>query len=127
MENKSSESLASTFDGGLTEDEAARRLKEYGPNEVPEKKSSLTMRLAKKFWGLTSWMLEFTVALEWILGKYIEAYVITILLFFNAAVSFIQEEKANNAVELLRQKLIVKTRVKRGGKWNQGPPEEPRQ
>ena len=69
MENKSSESLASTFDGGLTEDEAAGRLKEYGPNEVPEKKTSLTMRLAKKFWGLTQWMLEFTVALEWILGK----------------------------------------------------------
>ena len=124
MENKSSESLASTFDGGLTEDEAARRLKEYGPNEVPEKKSSLTMRLAKKFWGLTQWMLEFTVALEWILGKYIEAYVIIILLIFNAAVSFIQEEKANSAVELLRQKLIVKTRVKRGGKWIQVPARE---
>ena len=49
---------------------------------------------------------------------------IAILLVFNAAVSFIQEEKANSAVELLRQKLTVKTRVKRGGEWIQVPARE---
>jgi H+-transporting ATPase len=125
MENKSpDESLSSTIDGGLTPEEATRRLEEYGPNEVSEKRASPLLRFVSKFWGLTPWMLEFTVALEWVLGKYLEAYVIVILLVFNAAVSFIQEEKANSAVELLRQKLTVKTRVKRGGEWIQVPARE---
>jgi len=100
---------------GLSIDEAKKRLAEYGYNEVPEKKPNPILKFATKFWGLTSWMLEFTVILEWILGKYLEAYVIVILLLFNAVVSFIQEKKASSAVDLLRQKLAVKTRVKRGG------------
>ena len=49
---------------------------------------------------------------------------IAILLVFNAAVSYLQEEKANSAVELLRQKLTVKTRLKRGGEWIQLPARE---
>jgi H+-transporting ATPase len=115
---------SSIIGDGLTTEEAHRRLKEYGPNEVPEKKTSPILRFAKKLWGLTPWMLEFTIILEWILGKTLEAYVIAILLLFNAVVSYIQEEKANSAVELLRQKLTVKTRVKRGGEWIQVPARE---
>jgi len=102
---------------GLSLEETKKRLVEYGYNEVPEKKPNPILKFATKFWGLTSWMLEFTVIMEWILGKYLEAYVIIILLVFNAVVSFIQEEKASSAVDLLRQKLAVKTRVKRGGVW----------
>ena len=113
------EALASNMELGLTLEETVKRLKEYGPNEIPEKKIRSILNLVKKFWGLTPWMLEFTVALEWVLGKYLEAYVIIILLCFNAAISFIQEEKANSAVELLRQKLTVEARVKRGGEWIQ--------
>jgi len=102
---------------GLTTDEAKRRLAVYGYNEVPEKKPKLILKFATKFWGLTSWMLEFTFIMEWILGKYFEAYVIIALLGFNAVVSFIQEEKASSAVDLLRQKLAVQARVKRDGVW----------
>lgn len=117
-------SLTPNVNEGLTQEEAAKRLGEYGPNEVPEKKRNPLLRFINKFWGLTPWMLEFTVALEWILGKYLEAYVIAILLIFNAAVSYLQEEKANSAVDLLRQKLTVKTRVRRGGEWLQVPARE---
>ena len=125
MDQKSpDDSLASSIGDGLSLEEVARRLSEYGPNEVPEKKTNPILRFAGKFWGLTPWMLEFTVALEWALSKYLEAEVIAILLLFNAAVSFIQEEKANSAVQLLRQKLTVKTRVKRGGEWIQLPARE---
>ncbi|MCX6654936.1 MAG: HAD-IC family P-type ATPase, partial [Candidatus Bathyarchaeota archaeon] len=118
------ESLTHSVDGGLTQEEVSKRLREYGPNEVPEKKRNPLLQFIDKFWGLTPWMLEFTVALEWVLGKYLEAYVIAILLVFNAAVSFLQEEKANGAVDLLRRKLTVKTRVRRGGEWIQLPARE---
>ena len=124
MENKSSDESSPSFTiGGLTQ-EVSKRQREYGSNEVPEKKTSPILRFAKNFWGLTPWMLEFTIVLEWVLGKYLEAIVIAVLLIFNAAVSYIQEEKANGAVELLRQKLTVMSRVKRGVGWTQVPARE---
>jgi hypothetical protein len=39
------------LDRGLGSDDAQRRLKEYGYNEVPEKKVNPLLKLAKKFWG----------------------------------------------------------------------------
>jgi len=118
MEDRtSSEAAIFNIDDGLTAEEARRRLTEYGYNEVPEKKADPILRFAVKLWGLTPWMLEFTVVMEWVLGKYLEAYVIVGLLVFNAIMSFVQEEKANSAVDLLRQKLAVNARVKRGRAW----------
>lgn len=43
---------------GLTEAEANRRLEIYGFNEVPKHRINLGLALARKFWGLTAWMLE---------------------------------------------------------------------
>ena len=109
---------------GLTQDEARRRISKYGYNEVPERKTNPLLKLGEKFWGITPWMLELTVLMEWLLGKYMEAYVILALLIFNAAVSFVQEEKANGAVALLRRRLMVNARVKRGGEWSLVPARE---
>ena len=69
-------------------------------------------------------MLEITILLEWFLGKYFEMYVVMGLLIFNAALGFFQDERANSALELLRQKLKINARVKRGGKWQVIPARE---
>jgi H+-transporting ATPase len=55
---------------GLTSEEARKRIDEYGHNEVPEKKVSRTIRFIKKFWGLTPRILEITIGLGWVLGRY---------------------------------------------------------
>ncbi len=102
---------------GLTTEEAVNRLKQFGYNEVLEKKTGFHIKFGKKFWGVTPWMLELTVVLEWFLGKYTEAYFIAGLLTFNAIVGYLQEERANSAVALLRTKLTVNARVKRDGQW----------
>jgi len=81
------------LDRGLSSDDAQRRLKEYGYNEVPEKKVNPLLKLAKKFWGVTPWMLELTVGMELALGKVIEACVIFGLLSFNAAVSYTRRRR----------------------------------
>ncbi|MGB9815796.1 MAG: plasma-membrane proton-efflux P-type ATPase [Thermoplasmata archaeon] len=102
---------------GLNSDEVNRRLSQYGYNEVPEIKESKWKRLARKFWGITPFMLEFTMVFSIIIKSYIDAYIIAALLIVNAIIGFIQEERASKAVELLKKKLQVNARVLRDGKW----------
>lgn len=102
---------------GLSSEEIQSRLKKYGYNEVIEKVINPIKKFFKKFWGITPWMLEFTIILEFFLGKSFEAYVILGLLVFNAIIGFFQEEKASSAITLLKQKLNIKARVKRNGEW----------
>ncbi|BDC18054.1 plasma-membrane proton-efflux P-type ATPase [Acidianus sp. HS-5] len=102
---------------GLTEKEAEERIKKYGYNEVKEKKENPVIKFLKKFWAPVPWMLEVTIVITYILGKYLDMYIILFLLVFNSIVSFVQEKRAENAVELLKQKLNVKARVLRDGKW----------
>ena len=109
--------IATDLENGLSLDEVRQRTIRYGYNEVPEKKANRVFLFAKKFWGITPWMLEVTMVLTWFLGKHLEFYLVMGLLFFNAALGFIQEARANAALELLKQKLSINARVRRDGQW----------
>src|SRR5579863_648149 len=102
---------------GLSEAEAQRRLGQYGPNQIPERRSHPLLTLLKKFWGPIPWMLEATILLQLLLGKRVEAAVIAALLAVNALVSFVEEGRASKALELLRHRLIATARVLRDGAW----------
>ncbi|WP_337859958.1 plasma-membrane proton-efflux P-type ATPase [Ferroplasma sp.] len=102
---------------GLTSDEASRRISQYGPNEVIAKKQSKIIKFLKKFWAPIPWMLEITILITFFLGKYSDMYIILFLLIFNSIISFTQESKADNAVELLKKKLSVQARVLRDKQW----------
>jgi H+-transporting ATPase len=102
---------------GLSREEAEIRLRQYGANTVRKADRHPFLAIAKKFWAPVPWMLEVTVVLELILGKRPEAIIIGLLLVFNAALGFVQENRAQNALALLRQRLPVKARVFRGGQW----------
>ena len=106
---------------GLSSQEAAQRLGHYGPNVVPEEKPHPVRTFLSKFWAPVPWMLELTIFLELYLGKNVEAVVIGFLLVFNAILSFMQENRAQNALALLRDRLIVQTRVLRDGRWQLVP------
>ena len=109
---------------GLTRTEAETRLRQYGPNAVREAKPHLLLAIARKFWAPVPWMLEVTIILELILGKRPEAIIIGFLLVFNAGVGFVQENRAQNALALLRKRLPVKARVLREGQWQLLPAED---
>ncbi|MEM0272098.1 MAG: plasma-membrane proton-efflux P-type ATPase [Thermoprotei archaeon] len=109
---------------GLSSEEARKRLSIYGYNEVVEHKVSFTLVLAKKFWGITPWMLEITIALTWILHKYVDAYIVAGLLIFNAGLSLFEEKRANSAVAALKQRLHIQAKVKRDGEWVSIPARE---
>jgi|SRR5579875_630367 len=102
---------------GLTSTEAGRRLQQYGPNEAVEERRHPVRALLGKFWAPVPWMLEVTIGLQLVLGRPIEALIIAALLVFNAVLGFLQENRASNALALLRRRLTVQARVLRDGRW----------
>ena len=117
MTTENLEPIADLQTRGLTREEASARLRQYGANSVREAKSHLFLAIAQKFWAPVPWMLEATIVLEVILGKRPEAVIIGVLLIFNAGLGLVQENRAQNALALLRKRLPVKARVRRDGQW----------
>jgi H+-transporting ATPase len=102
---------------GLTQTEAQKRLTQYGPNELTEKKTNLFLKFLSYFWGPIPWMIEVAVILSGVVGHWPDFFIILLLLVANAVVGFWEEREASNAIEALKAKLAVKARVKRDGKW----------
>jgi H+-transporting ATPase len=102
---------------GLTSDEVRRRLEEFGPNAVPDTSLHPLRRALTKFWAPIPWMLEAAVVLEVVLGKYVEAGIIAVLLTFNAALVFFQEGRAQATLAALKSRLALNASVRRGGTW----------
>jgi H+-transporting ATPase len=102
---------------GLSQSEVESRIKQYGYNEVLGKKANPLFLFLKKFWGLSTWMLELIIILSLFLHKHSDAYIVLGLLLFNAIIGFIQEYNAANAVEALKKKLQVNVKLLRDGMW----------
>jgi H+-transporting ATPase len=102
---------------GLTQAEATKRLAKYGPNEIEEKKTNALLKFLKYFWGPIPWMIEVAVILSGVVQHWPDFFIILILLFANAIIGFWEERQAGNAIEALKAKLAIKSRVKRDGKW----------
>ncbi len=108
--------LESTSEG-LTEAEAKKRLTQYGPNQIEEKKTNMFLKFLSYFWGPIPWMIEAAVILSAVASHWPDFFIILVLLLANAMVGFFEEREAGNAIEALKAKLAVKARVKRDGKW----------
>jgi H+-transporting ATPase len=102
---------------GLTQAEAQKRLTQYGPNEIEEKKTNEAMKFLSYFWGPIPWMIEVAVILSAVARHWPDFGIILLLLLANAGVGFWEEHQAGNAIAALKAKLAVKARVKRDGKW----------
>jgi H+-transporting ATPase len=109
---------------GLSSDDIPPRLEKYGRNEIVEKKVNPLVKFLKYFWGPIPWMIEGAAILSAVVRHWEDFWIITILLLLNAGVGFWQERKADNAIELLKQKLALRARVRRDGKWQDVPAAE---
>jgi H+-transporting ATPase len=109
---------------GLTQDEASKRLKHYGPNEIKEEKTNPYLKFLSYFWGPIPWMIEIAVILSGVVRHWPDFFIILLLLVSNAVVGFWEEHEAGNAIAALKAKLSVKARVKRDGKWTTPPARE---
>jgi len=102
---------------GLSQAEAQKRLAQYGPNEIEEKKTNPLLKFLTYFWGPIPWMIEVAVILSALVRHWPDFFIILVLLLANAAVGFWEEYQAGNAIAALKAKLAVQTRVRRDGKW----------
>ena len=107
----------STSQDGLSSAEAAKRLQQYGRNEIMEKKQSRLIAYLRYFWGPIPWMIEAAAVISAIIQHWDDLAIISTLLAVNAIVGFWQENKAGNAIELLKKRLALKATALRDGKW----------
>jgi H+-transporting ATPase len=102
---------------GLSQAEAEKRLAQYGPNEIEEKRANPFLKFLTYFWGPIPWMIEAAVILSAVVRHWLDFAIILLLLGSNAVVGFWEEHQAGNAIAALQARLAVKARVKRDGKW----------
>ena len=115
--------LSATPDG-LTQGEAAKRLAQYGPNEIEEEKTNTLLKFLKYFWGPIPWMIEVAVVLSGVVRHWPDFFIILLLLVANATIGFWEERQAGNAIDALKARLAIKARVQRDGKWITPPARE---
>ncbi len=102
---------------GLSNEEAERRLAQFGVNEITEKTTSPIVKFLGYLWGPIPWMIEAAAILSLVVHHWVDLGIIVTLLLFNAGVGFWQEYQAGNAVAALKKKLALKSRVLRQGSW----------
>ena len=102
---------------GLSEDEARIRLDQFGHNRLPEgKRKNALLRFLTHFHDVLIYVLLVAAIGTALLGHWIDTWIILGVVLINALVGFIQEGRAERAIESVRGMLSVSSRVSRGGK-----------
>ncbi len=102
---------------GLSASEAAQRLDRYGPNAITEKKRNPLLSFLQKFIRPIPIMIEIAIIVSAALGNIPDVVLISFLLALNVGVEYLQESRAENVLESLKQRLALKARVLRDGQW----------
>ncbi|KAI8393358.1 plasma-membrane proton-efflux P-type ATPase [Radiomyces spectabilis] len=100
---------------GLSTAEVADRQAKFGLNELPERKTNPFLKFFSYFTGPISYLIEIACIIAAIVGDWIDFGIILALLLINAFIGYIEEAKAESALDALRQTLALKTRCFRNG------------
>src|SRR3989338_1328733 len=101
---------------GLSSDEAQNRLRKFGENQLPEQKRVSPLKLfLNQFSSLIVWILIGAGFIAGILGEWIDAWAITVIVFLNAILGFIQEYQAERSLSALKKLSSPKSKVIRDG------------
>jgi P-type Ca2+ transporter type 2C len=102
---------------GISQNEAIERLVKYGPNIIEdEKRIHPIFVFLKQFKSGLVYVLIAAGAISFFFHKIIDAYVILIIIILNAVLGFIQEYKAEKAIQALKKMVVPVAKVYREGK-----------
>jgi len=105
-------------DDGLSQDEAEKRLKHYGPNHLQmEKRQGPLGRFLAQFHNVLIYVLLASGVITALLGHWVDSSVIFGVVVLNAIIGYIQEGKAEKALDAIRNMLSQQAMVKRNGKF----------
>ena len=114
--------LAEVFDQlqssekGLTGEEAQARLLRHGPNELVEKKKMPPwMLFLAQFKDFMIIVLMVAAVISGIVGDLTDTVIILVIVFLNAVIGFVQEYRAEKAMEALKKMATLQAQVMRGG------------
>ncbi len=117
--------LESDATKGLTADEAARRLERFGPNVLPKfRRHGPLIRFLLQFHHPLIYVLLAATAVTASLGEWVDACVIFAVVFVNAVMGFIQESRAEAALDALASMMTTEARVRRDGQTLRIPSED---
>ena len=109
--------LSSNAQSGLDAAEAARRLNQYGPNRLPQSaKRGPFVRFLLQFNNILVYVLLAAGFTKLMLGLWLDASVIVAVVILNALLGFIQEGRAEKALDSIRNMLSSEARTVRGGR-----------
>ena len=107
---------------GLSGEEAAARLERYGKNELTrEKKASPFMLFLSQFKNILSIILMVAVALSVVVGETVDAAIIAVIVLFCGVLGFVQEYRAERALDALKKMLAPMITVLRSGREEEAP------
>jgi len=117
--------LATDGTQGLAAAEAAARLGKYGPNRLPEgRKRGPLMRFLAQFNNILVYVLLGAGFIKLMLSLWVDAAIIFAVVVLNALLGFIQEGKAEKALDSIRNMLSAEARTVRGGETRLIPAEQ---
>jgi magnesium-transporting ATPase (P-type) len=101
---------------GLAAGEAAQRLAMYGPNRLPEgKKQSAVMRFLLQFNNILVYVLLGAGFVKLMVGLWLDSAIILGVVVINGLLGFLQEGKAEKALDSIRNMLSAEARTVRDG------------
>ncbi|MBI2411450.1 MAG: HAD-IC family P-type ATPase [Candidatus Kerfeldbacteria bacterium] len=106
-----------TSANGLSPHEAEKRFTHIGPNQLPQaKRVSVFVLFFKQFANFLIGILLLAAAVSFALHDATDAYIILAAVLLNVLVGFLQEQKAERALESLRTVITMQAKVIRAGK-----------
>lgn len=110
------EHMLQTGAGGLAQAEVRLRLQRYGPNRLtPPKRRGPVLRFLMQFHNILLYVMMGAAAVTALLGHWVDTGVLMMAVVINAIIGFIQEGKAESALDAIRAMLSPHATVIRGG------------
>ena len=117
--------LATSVEKGIDAGEAKSRLQKYGANRLPEgKKRGPFARFLTQLNNILVYVLLGAGFVKLMLGLWLDAGIIFGVVILNALLGFIQEGKAEKALDSIRNMLSAEARAVRGGETRMTPAED---